>query len=74
MRIVGNQNRQEFASSPQEAMERGVRLDAMTRLPGVPDFQPRGVFRGTQAWFDAQDADKERRRQAWFQQHAKRPD
>lgn len=66
MRIVGNRQWQQFATSPQEALERGVRLDAMTRLPGVPDFQPHGVFRGTQAFFDAMDAEKERKRQAWF--------
>ncbi|OYY93785.1 MAG: hypothetical protein B7Y41_09985 [Hydrogenophilales bacterium 28-61-23] len=70
MRIVGNGQWQEFAATPQEALERGARLDAMTRLPGVPDFQPRGIFRGTQAFFDAMDAEKERKRQAWFQEHA----
>jgi hypothetical protein len=73
MRIVGNHEWQEFAATPREALERGERLDAMTLLPGVPDFQPRGVFRGTQAYFDAMDAEKERNRQAWFQAHAKRP-
>lgn len=56
-RLVGNRHWREFASSPLEALERGVHLDAMTRLPGVPDFQPRGVFRGTQTFFDAMDAD-----------------
>jgi len=55
-------------------MERGALLDAMTRLPEMPDFQPRGVFRGTHAFLAAMDAEKERKRQAWFQQHAKRPD
>lgn len=73
MRIVGNHLWQEFASSPQEALARGLRLDAMTRLAGMPDFQPRGVFRGSHARFEAMDAEKERQRQAWFQQHAKRP-
>jgi len=71
-RLVGNRHRREFAASPREALERGARLDAMTRLPGVPDFQPRGVFRGTQVFLDAMDAEKERMRQAWFQEHAKR--
>ncbi len=74
MRVVGNARWTELAASPQEAQERGVRLDAMTRLPGMPDFQPRGVFRGTHEFFEAMDAEKERKRQAWFQQHAKRPD
>ena len=73
MHIVGNRQWQEFAATPQEALERGMHLDAMTRLPGVPDFQPRGVFRGTPAFFDAMDAEKERQRQAWFLEHAKRP-
>jgi hypothetical protein len=40
MRIVGNRQWREFAATPQEALERGARLDAMTRLLGVPDFQP----------------------------------
>jgi len=71
-RLVGNRHWREFAASPQEALERGARLVAMIRLPGVPDFQPRGVFRGTQAYFDAMDAEKEYKRQTWFQEHAKR--
>lgn len=74
MRIVGNVHWQEFAATPGEALERGVRLDAMMRLPGLPGFQPRGVFRGTHAVFAAMDAEKERRRQTWFQQHAERSD
>jgi len=73
MRIVGNRQWSEFAADPADALRRGERLDAMTRLPGVPDFQPRGVIRGTQAFFDALDADRERRHQAWFLDHAKRP-
>ncbi|MDD5389680.1 MAG: hypothetical protein PHD37_10060 [Gallionellaceae bacterium] len=73
-RLVGNRHWREFAASPLEALRRGARLDAMTRLPGVPDFQPRGLFRGTQAFFDAMDAEKERNRQLWFQKNAKRPD
>lgn len=74
MRIVGNVHWQEFAATPEEALARGARLDAMTRIPGMPDFQPRGVFRGPHAFFVAMDQEKERRRQAWFQEHAKRPD
>jgi hypothetical protein len=73
MRLIGNRHWREFAATPQEALERGARLDAMARLPGVPDFQPRGVFRGSQAYFDAMDAEKERKRQQWFLEHAKRP-
>ena len=73
MRVVGNPQWKEFAASPEEALERGVRLDAMTRVPGMPDFQPRGLFRGNHGYFVAMDEAKARRRQAWFQQHAKRP-
>lgn len=73
MHSVGHHPWNEFATSPEEAVARGVRLDAMARLPGVPDFQTRGIFRGIQAFFDAMDAEKERKRQAWFQEHAKRP-
>lgn len=73
MRIVGNQNWQEFAATPEEAVKRGERLDAMARLPGEPDFQPHGVFRGTHAFFQAMDEKIARQRQAWFLEHAKRP-
>ncbi len=74
MRIVGNPNQQEFAATPEEALERGTRLDAMTRLPGMPDFQTHGVFRGSHAYFMAMDEERSRQCQAWFQGHAKRPD
>lgn len=73
MRLVGNPQ-PEFAATPEEALQRGTRLDAMTRLPGMPDFQPRGVFRGSHAFFMAMDEEKSRRCQAWFQGHAQRPD
>lgn len=73
MRIVGNAHWQEFAATPAEALERGARLDAMTRLPGMPDFQSQGVFRGSHDFFMAMDEEKQRQRQAWFEQHAKRP-
>lgn len=74
MRIVGNTQWQEFAATPEEALARGARLDAMARLPGVPDFQVRGVFRGSHAFFNAMDEEKARLRQNWFLEHAKRPD
>lgn len=48
MRIVSNHPWQEFASTPQETLDLGANLDAMTQLPGMPDIQTRGVFRGTQ--------------------------
>lgn len=43
--------------------------DRLSRLPGVPYFQPRGVFRGTRAFFDAMEAEKEGKPRAWFQEH-----
>jgi hypothetical protein len=73
MRVVGNPEWTQCAASPQEAMERGGRRDAATHIPGVPDFQPRGLFRGSLAYFIAMDGEKARRRQAWFQEHTKRP-
>jgi hypothetical protein len=73
MRVVGNTRWCEFAATHREAMERGQRLDDMARFPEVPDFQPRGVFRGMHAYFMAMDEAKEQRRQAWFRQHAQRP-
>lgn len=74
MRIVGKLDWQEIAVTPKEAVERGAHLDAMARLPGIPDFQPRGLFRGTHAYFQAMDEDKARKRQAWLLEHAIRPD
>lgn len=73
MRIVGNTHWNEFANDPAEALARGARLDVMMALPGLPDYWPRGVFRGNQAYFAAMDAERERLRQEWFDEHAKRP-
>ena len=50
MRIVGNREWPEFAATPQEALERGARLDAMIRLPGVPDFQLAACFAARKAF------------------------
>ena len=72
MRLVGNPRWKEFAGSSQDAMERGLRLDALW-VPGMLVFQPQGLFRGSYAYFVAMDDEKARRRQAWFQQHAKQP-
>jgi hypothetical protein len=53
MRIVGNKNRDEFVSSPLEALRRGATIDAQMALMKLP--HPRGVFRGTHAYFNAID-------------------
>jgi hypothetical protein len=53
MRIVGNKNRDEFASSPEEALRRGALIDSQMALMRLP--HPRGVWRGTHAFFNAMD-------------------
>lgn len=50
MRIVGNRQRQEFAATPEEALERRARQDAMTRWPSTPFFS-RAAFCGTRCVF-----------------------
>jgi hypothetical protein len=54
-------------------MLRGAKLDAMTKSLGLPDFQPRGVFRGPQAMFDEMDAERARKVREWVDEHT-RPD
>lgn len=71
MRIVGNTNWNPIASSPEEAMFRGAKLDALTQSLGIPDFQPKGVFRGSQAMFDAMDAEREKKIREWVNEHAR---
>jgi hypothetical protein len=53
MRVVGNQNRDEFELNPVEALKRGAKIDAQMALIRVP--HPRGVWRGTHAFFNAMD-------------------
>ncbi len=53
MRIVGNKNRSEIELDPVKAYRRGLQLDAM--LPSVLPPHPRGVFRGTHAYFNRID-------------------
>jgi hypothetical protein len=53
MRIVGNQNRDEFELDPVAALKRGATIDAQMALMRVP--HPRGVWRGTHAFFNAMD-------------------
>jgi len=53
MRIVGNKNRSEIELDPVKAYRRGRALDTM--LPSVLPRQPRGVTRGTHAYFNSID-------------------
>lgn len=53
MRIVGNQNRNEIELNPEAAYRRGLQLDAMLRAARAP--VPRGVLRGTHAFFQSLD-------------------
>ncbi len=53
MKTVGNRLLPEFILDPAEALRRGCALDAMLRDTTAP--HPRGVFRGTHAWFNAMD-------------------
>lgn len=71
MRIVGNKNWSPVTSSPEEAMLRGAKLDAMMKSLGLPDFQPRGVFRGPQAMFDEMDAERARKVREWVDEHTR---
>ena len=71
MRIVGNKNWSELPASPAEAIERGSRLDALAQEL-VPDFQPKGVFRGPQSFFDRMDEEIARKTQAWLHEHTRR--
>lgn len=71
MRIVGNKNWSPVTSSPEEAMLRGAKLDAMMKSLGLPDFQPRGVFLGPQAMFDEMDAERARKVREWVDEHTR---
>ncbi len=71
MRIVGNKNWSPVSSSPEEAMYRGAKLDALTHSLGIPDFQPKGVFRGPQSLFDAMDAERAKTIRAWVDEHTR---
>ncbi len=69
MCIVGNKNWSPVASSPEEVLLRGAKLDAMTKSLGIPDFQPKGVFRGPQSMFDEMDAERARKVREWVNVH-----
>ena len=57
MRIVGTQDRSEIELDPQQAYRRGRVLDAMLRRAALA--LPRGVLRGTPAWFERLDAQRQ---------------
>ncbi len=71
MRIVGNKNWNSVAATPEEAMRRGTKLDAMTKSLGIPDFQLKGVFRGSQSMFDEMEATRARKIREWVNEHAR---
>ncbi len=57
MRIVGvNKDHSEFALDPVEAFRRGCVLDATLRSAAAP--HPRGLFRGTFAYFARIDEER----------------
>lgn len=57
MRIVGKQDRSEIELDPVKAYRRGHALDAMLRSASPP--VKRGVFRGTQEYFNRLDAERQ---------------
>jgi hypothetical protein len=71
MRIVGNKEWDPISSSPEEALLRGARLDALIRSWAIPDFQPKGVFRGTQSMFEAMDEARANKIREWVNEHTR---
>lgn len=71
MRIVGNKEWNQISSSPEEALLRGARLDALNRSLAIPDFQPKGVFRGTPSMFEAMDEERAIKVREWVNEHAR---
>jgi hypothetical protein len=56
MRIVGPKNRGELEPDPARAVVRALEWRATDNVGTLA--HPRGVFRGTQAYFDAMDAER----------------
>ena len=56
MRVVGKLNRSEFELDPAEALRRGAEIDRKMALMLPP--HPRGVFRGTHAFFNRMDDER----------------
>lgn len=71
MRIVGNTDWSSVTSSPEEALFRGAKLDALSQSLGIPDFRPKGVFRGSQAMFEAMDAERAQKIREWVNERAR---
>ncbi len=57
MRIVGNQDRSEVELDPSTAYRRGRVLDSILRSAAPP--VERGVMRGTHAYFNRRDAERQ---------------
>lgn len=56
MRIVGHQNRSELETDPVRAVQRALAWRPADNVGSLP--HPRGVFRGTQAFFNQMDAQR----------------
>lgn len=56
MRIVGKLIRSEFEPDPVEALRRGAEIDRKLKLMLPP--HPRGVWRGTHAFFNRMDDER----------------
>lgn len=70
MRIVGKKDWSPIPASPAEALVRGAELDAMAQAL-VPDFQPKGVFRGNVGFFALMDEEKARKLRQWLNEHTR---
>jgi len=56
MRIVGHQNRSELELDPARALVRALQWRAQDNVGTLA--HPRGVFRGTQSYFNAMDTQR----------------
>jgi hypothetical protein len=59
MRVVGSKNRTDVERDPARALQRGRVLDAI--LSGAAPAHARGIFRGTQEYFDRLDDERQAR-------------
>jgi len=71
MRIVGKKNWNPVSSSPEEAMHRGARLDALMQSLAIPDFRKKGVFRGPRSMFESMDAERAKKLREWIDEHTR---
>ena len=51
-------------------LDRGAALDAMAHAL-IPDFQPKGVFRGTADFFARMDEENTRQLRRWLDEHTR---